>query len=171
MVRASHLTKNCKSASIRVHLFVATVGLDFSTSVDLEKILIRYRGNGLSRYDEEEYLESASRIRREKFIRGPQDLVGNVKLHPSVFLALSTVCVKILKLRSPSIFTSWVAVVLSSCFIHFFMASNILRVSLKRLTLPTLTLQIVANSMSNGWQLIDNRQPIKVNIYPLTVIG
>ena len=36
-----------------------------------EKILIRYEGNGLLRYDEKEYLESASRIRREKNVRGP----------------------------------------------------------------------------------------------------
>ena len=64
---------------------------------------------------------------------------GNVKVHPSVFLALSTVRVKILKPRSPSIFTSWVAVVSSYCFIRSSMASNISRVSLKGLPLPTHT--------------------------------
>ena len=37
----------------------------------MEKILLRYEGNGSSRYDEKEYLESASRIRREKNVRGP----------------------------------------------------------------------------------------------------
>ena len=35
-----------------------------------EKILIRYEGNGLSRYDVKEYLESAYRI-KEKDVRGP----------------------------------------------------------------------------------------------------
>ena len=37
----------------------------------MEKILIRYKGNGSSRYDEKEYLASASRIRREKNVTGP----------------------------------------------------------------------------------------------------
>ena len=37
----------------------------------MEKTLIRYEGNGLSRYDKKEYLESAFRIRREKNVRGP----------------------------------------------------------------------------------------------------
>ena len=39
------------------------------------------------------------------------------KVHPSHFLSLSNVCVSILKLCSPSIFTSWVAWVSSSYFI------------------------------------------------------
>ena len=57
---------------------------------------------------------------------------GNVKVHPSVFLALSTVRIEILKLRLPNIFTSWVAaVVSSSCFIHSSIASNISQVRLK----------------------------------------
>ena len=34
MVRSSHLTENCKSASIGVCSFVATVALDSSSSVD-----------------------------------------------------------------------------------------------------------------------------------------
>ena len=34
MVRASHLTENCKSATIELRLFVATVALDCSFSVD-----------------------------------------------------------------------------------------------------------------------------------------
>ena len=55
---------------------------------------------------------------------------GNVKVHPSVFLALSTVRVEILKPRSANIFTSWVAAVVSlSCFIRSSIASNISRVS------------------------------------------
>ena len=66
MVRASHPMKNRKIASIGVRSFVATVALDCSSSV-----VIRYKGNGLSRYDEKEYLESSSRIRREKNVRGP----------------------------------------------------------------------------------------------------
>ena len=37
----------------------------------MEKILIRYEGNESSRCDEKEYLESASRIMREKNVRGP----------------------------------------------------------------------------------------------------
>ena len=65
---------------------------------------------------------------------------GNVKVHPSVFLALSTARVEILKPRSPNIFTSWVAaVVSSSCFIRSSIASNISRVSLKGLPFPTQT--------------------------------
>ena len=64
MVRASHLMKNRKIASIGVRSFAATVALDCSSSV-----VIRYKGNGLLRYNEKEYLES--RIRREKNVRGP----------------------------------------------------------------------------------------------------
>ena len=66
---------------------------------------------------------------------------GNVKVHPSVFLALSTMRDEILKPRLPSIFTSWVATVVSSfCFIYFSIASSISRVCLKGLLLPTHTL-------------------------------
>ncbi len=64
---------------------------------------------------------------------------GNVKVHPSVFLALSIVHIEILKPCSPSIFANGVIMVLSSCFIHSFMASNISQVSLKGLPLPTQT--------------------------------
>ena len=134
MVRASHLTENRKSASIGVCSFVATVALNCSSSVDCGEDSYQVRGQWIVKVNKVEYLESAPR--REN-IRGSQDLVGNVKVHPSVFLALSTVCVEILKLRLPSIIMSWVAVVSSSCFIHSSMASNILQVSLISLTLPT----------------------------------
>ena len=70
MVRVSHLTENCKSASIGVRSFVATVALDAVPQQIMDKILIRYEGNGSSRYDEKEYLKSASRIKK-KNIRGP----------------------------------------------------------------------------------------------------
>ena len=46
----------------------------------MEKILIRYEGNGLSRYDVKEYLESAPRIRREKNVRGPLKIGGYVTI-------------------------------------------------------------------------------------------
>ena len=63
---------------------------------------------------------------------------GNVKVHHSVFLALSTVRIEMWNPRSPSIFTNWVAAVVSlSCFIRSSIASNISRVSLKGLPLPT----------------------------------
>jgi len=37
-----------------------------------EKVLIRYEGNGLSRYDGKEYFEAASKLEREKNSRGPR---------------------------------------------------------------------------------------------------
>ena len=37
----------------------------------MDKILIRYEGNGSSRYNKKEYLESAFRIRREKNVDDP----------------------------------------------------------------------------------------------------
>ena len=36
-----------------------------------EKVLIRYEGNGSSRYDGKEYFEAASKLKREKNSRGP----------------------------------------------------------------------------------------------------
>ena len=44
----------------------------------MDKILTRYDGNGSSMYDKKEYLESASRIRREKNVRGPLKIGGYV---------------------------------------------------------------------------------------------
>lgn len=37
----------------------------------METILIRYQGNGSSRYDDRVYFESASKLRKEKNIRAP----------------------------------------------------------------------------------------------------
>ena len=37
----------------------------------VEKVLIRYEGNGSSRYDGKEYFEAASKLKREKNSRGP----------------------------------------------------------------------------------------------------
>ena len=44
MVSALHLTENRKSASIRVHLSVATVALDCSSSVDRGEHSYQVRG-------------------------------------------------------------------------------------------------------------------------------
>ena len=46
----------------------------------METILVKYKGNGSSRYDEKEYLESAFRIRREKNVRGPLKIGENVTI-------------------------------------------------------------------------------------------
>ena len=89
-------------------------------------------------------LEFAHMLLQLRLIAVPQWIMeiiiryeGNVKVHPSVFLALSTMRVEILKQRSPSIFMSCVAaVILSSCFIRSSIASTISQVSLKGLPLP-----------------------------------
>ena len=44
MVRASHLTENCKSARIGVRSFVTTVALDCSSSVDHGEDSYQVRG-------------------------------------------------------------------------------------------------------------------------------
>ena len=77
--------KNRKIASIGVRSFVVTVALDCSSSV-----VIRYKGNGLSRYDEKEYLESSSRIRREKNVRGPLKIgkYVTIKTKPHIWKAV-----------------------------------------------------------------------------------
>ena len=64
-------TENRKSASIGVRSFVVKLCSIAVPHQIMEKILIRYEGNGSSRYDEKEYLESASRFRREKNVGGP----------------------------------------------------------------------------------------------------
>ena len=69
---------NRKTASIGVFLPVTTVARDCSSSVITVKILIKYKGSGSSRYDEKEYLESASRIRREKNVKGPLKISGYI---------------------------------------------------------------------------------------------
>ena len=61
---------------------------------------------------------------------------GNVKVHPNVFLALSIMHVKILKLHYPSIFMSWVAMVSSSCFIRSSIGIQPFAGELKRTTTP-----------------------------------
>ena len=111
MVRASHLTENQKVLVLEFTCLSLQLCSIAVPQWIMEKILIKYE--------------------------------DNVKVRPSAFLALSTVHVEILKPRSPSIFMSWVATVVSSsslsCFIRSSIASNISRVSLRGLPLPTHT--------------------------------
>ena len=56
-----------ESESIGVHSVFLAVALSVAVvRWIMDKILIKYQGNGSSRYDEKEYFESASELRREK---------------------------------------------------------------------------------------------------------
>ena len=71
MVRVSYLMENRKVLALefaRLSLQFCLIAVPHQI---MEKLLSRYEGNGSSRYDEKEYLESASRIRKEKNVRGP----------------------------------------------------------------------------------------------------
>ena len=60
-----------KVLGVGVRSFVDKLCSIIAVPHQIMKILIRYEGNGSSRYDENEYFESASKIRREKNVRGP----------------------------------------------------------------------------------------------------
>ena len=61
-----------EGASIRVCSVFVAVALGVAVvRWIIDKILIKYQGNGSSRYDEKEYYESASKLRREKTSEDP----------------------------------------------------------------------------------------------------
>ena len=85
MVNCDNIIQNMDGKSVAPHRIVKVLVLEFA------RLSLQLRSIAVPQWIMEKIL-----IRYE----------GNVKVHPSVFLALSTVRIEILKPRSPSIFTS-----------------------------------------------------------------